>query len=726
MLLTFEEFHSRVREDMNGMISDLADWTGRGGDEEVESWRQSLPAVSDAFRDSRFDSLQLFFGCKGNCSLEYRLPASFAFSDVVLLGRHTGRPSAMFLELKHWQTRSDRPGPALGLIEHAGQVTHHPSDQVKGYVDYCTHFHSGVQMFDASVSGCVAFTKEPYLAAYRDGPNLPLFEAFPCFSLAPGVDRGAFHDFIINRVSQPDSDFARYFVEGRYQQRREFIRQLADQILNPGQQQFVLLDGQRAAFQECWHRIEQAVLQTDPPRKTVIFIVGPPGCGKSVIAARLWANLVRDQRFPEGNCVLSTTSASQSSNWEKVMGLLGRGGKGVVKKANSYMPATMNELAALGRQYPDLFQSAENWRTNLASLRGLGHQSRCRENDMLVSIVDEAHALINPEHKQGRGQFGFDPKLGPQAYHIIHGSLVSIFLMDPEQGFRTRENTKIGDMTIWAQSLEAYVPDTIRLDGTQFRCGGSKEYVDWIDVLWRSTPASELRKLAKAWRAYADRDVTVGFAAEAASGYRETGRGPRGANKFVFEVVDSPFELDDQLRGLIDEETSVRLIASFAREWKTRKATPPHTVPPSLRDFQIPCHDGRVWSRVWNYAPNGDYTWFIQAPQGSLMYDDPLAEVGCSYAIRGFDYDYLGLLWFSDVVWRDGRWIVQPDHVFETGITGLVKQAKKEVNKDGPNHTELLRRMQQSYRILMTRAIKGLYVWFEDDETREHIENSIA
>lgn len=129
MLLTFADLHTRIDQDLDALVNDLAQCTGRGGAEESEAWRQSLPIVSDAFRDRRFDALQLFFSNRGNCSLEYRLPASFSFSDIVILGRQQDRPSALFLELKHWQTRSDRPGPATGLIHHAGQLTHHPSDQ---------------------------------------------------------------------------------------------------------------------------------------------------------------------------------------------------------------------------------------------------------------------------------------------------------------------------------------------------------------------------------------------------------------------------------------------------------------------------------------------------------------------------------------------------------------------------------------------------------------------
>lgn len=732
MLLNFESFHSRVRNDIEGLINDLTVWTGRGGNGEAESWRSSLPAVSDAFLDRRFDNLQLFFGRRGNCSLEYRLPASFSFSDVVVLGRDSGRPAALFLELKHWQTRNDKPGPAMGLVEHAGQITHHPSDQVKGYVDYCRHFHSAVQEFDASVSGCVAFTKERFLSAYRDGPNQSLFESFPCFSLAPGVDRANFHDFVIDRINQPDGDFAQAFVEGKYRQKREFIRQLAEQILHPDQQQFVLLDGQRAAFQKCWHRIEQAILEADPPRKTVIFIVGPPGCGKSVIAARLWASLAQDERFAEGNCVITTTSASQSSNWTRVMQMLGPGGGGaVVKKANNYMPAFSQELNSLTERFSINFKSADDWRDNLKLLRSVGHAPRCQDNEMYVSIVDEAHALINSEYKSGRGQFGFDPRMGPQAYHIIRGSLVSIFLLDPHQGFRTRENTTIADMTLWAQSMGAYVPDTIRLDSSQFRCGGSKEYVDWIDSLWVSDSPTPLRELAKQWNGESTKPSNDGTsepslkAAEGPGTYHKGKTQAKSPRKFIFEVVDSPFNLDDTLTEHSQSGASVRLVASFARKWKSKQVNPPHQLPPHLQDFYLPFANDRHWSRVWNFAPNGNYTWFIQAPEGTPMHANPLAEVGCSYAIRGFDYDYLGLIWLSDVVWRENRWVVQPEHVFETGITGLITQAIDELNCDGPAHKALLQRMQQSYRILMTRAIKGLYVWFEDEETREHVNASI-
>jgi DUF2075 family protein len=38
----------------------------------------------------------------------------------------------------------------------------------------------------------------------------------------------------------------------------------------------------------------------------------------------------------------------------------------------------------------------------------------------------------------------------------------------------------------------------------------------------------------------------------------------------------------------------------------------------------------------------------------------------------------------------------------------------------------LVNRLARGYRILLTRAIHGVYVWFEDEETRRHVEACLA
>ena len=106
------------------------------------------------------------------------------------------------------------------------------------------------------------------------------------------------------------------------------------------------------------------------------------------------------------------------------------------------------------------------------------------------------------------------------------------------------------------------------------------------------------------------------------------------------------------------------------------------------------------------------------------MCADPLVEVGCPYVVRGFDYDYLGLLWLSDLVWRDGRWDYVIENIHESAWRRTKSDAKKEAKAGNGSsaHDRLLERLVRGYRVLLTRAIKGMYVWFEDDETRAHVE----
>ena len=141
MLLTVSEFQDAIREDRTGLVTALQAATGRGGMDEREAWEASLPALADALAAPELGVLHLYIAGHGYLALEYQLPAASSWCDVVLLGRGAGRPSAVIVELKHWVTRGDRPGPIEGLMERGGALVLHPADQVRGYTEYCQRFH---------------------------------------------------------------------------------------------------------------------------------------------------------------------------------------------------------------------------------------------------------------------------------------------------------------------------------------------------------------------------------------------------------------------------------------------------------------------------------------------------------------------------------------------------------------------------------------------------------
>ena len=702
MLLEVTDFCSQVRSRLPSLVDDLQWETGRQGDAEAEAWSNSLPRLANVLEHDVLKGFHLHIEDRGSLSLEYRLPASGSWIDAVVLGHGAERPSAVVIEMKDWQTAGDMTGPRPGLIQHKGQLVLHPSEQARGYADYCRGFHSAVVEDKADVSGCVFMTGTQAAPAYSQPPHDELTSEFPVFTMwrADVVDR--FPAYLASRLSRPNSKFAERFEKGTYVQDRSLVLQIARSVDDPGSTPFVLLDKQREGYEHCLEHIEQ-VLEKDA-EKAVVIIEGPPGSGKSVLAAHLWARLIEDERI-DGSVVLTSTSSSQKHNWKALFQNASHlpAAEGVVVASNQYKPSGFTPMWVKREREKGREIEVATWRQNLSHYYESGGVNSSPDNSYAVSIVDEAHALIDPTApgKKGIPTSGWVHHAGPQAWHIMRSSRVSLFLMDSDQSYRDNETTTRARIEEFASEFGVAEVHRISLAGAQFRCGGSVEYMDWLDGLFGFSPGTSP---STSWNA-------------------------REGGPFEFQIVDDPGRLDEQLGEKYDEGSSVRLLASYARKWVSKKEAAPHALPPASKDFFLRYErDGlpRTWARIWNYAPKENYTLFVQAPEGSRMADDPLCEVGCPYVVRGFDYDYAGVLWMSDLVWR-GRWVAQPEHVFETGWKSTLAAAKKEHRKgtDGLAMDELVERLKRAYRVLLSRAIRGAYIWFEDDETRRHVESQL-
>lgn len=704
MLLTVRQFIQQAHEAMPSLVKELQEETGRFGEEEASAWTSSLAKVAQVFESADLGDFHLQLnGRTGNVALEYRLPAASSWCDLVVLGRGASAPSAVMVELKHWDTAGDQPGPRPGLIRHKGILELHPSEQVRGYVEYCRRFHSEVVEQRAEVAGCSFFTQAHHAAAYVKPPHSELTREYPVFTASPAhllIDLPA---FLRQHLRKPAPGFARLFTEGTYRQDRDFVRTLATTLVDPSQG-LVLLDHQRKGFELCLDAAED-LLETDTG-KAVVLVEGPPGSGKSAVAARLWAELARREDL-DGNFVFVTTSSSQKRNWEAVFEKHGRGpaAKGVIKTANAFNPGLDSAWVGQQKKAGKPLQMAE-WKRNIALwAKRSGKTPRIPDDSIAVSIVDEAHALIDPTVPGGAGNkhSGWSFHAGPQAWHILRASRLTVFFLDPEQSFRDNETTTEESIEAFARDHGATVLPKISLAGAQFRCAGSREYVEWIDRLFEDGGLPP----ARPWR---PRDDKPGF---------------------EFEMVGDPGELDERLAVQAKVGRTVRLLSAYGREWKTKGQSDPHRLTHGEKDFCIPYwREGKkkTWSKVWNYCPDSDYSLFVQAPEGSPMAADVLSEVGCPYVVRGFDYDYVGLVWLSDLVWRQDHWEVQLEHVFESAWTKTLAAAKREkkAGTRGPAHAELVSRSVRGYRILLTRPIRGLYLWCEDAETREHLRRALA
>ncbi|GAA4461895.1 hypothetical protein GCM10023189_37930 [Nibrella saemangeumensis] len=732
MILSVNDFVDSVQEDMNGLIDHLVEVSGRSTPAEREAWQRSLPSLSIVLNQAQkqnpgISKAHLYLG---HISLEYRLPAASAWCDVVLLGKNKeNKSSVLIIELKDWDTTTDEAGLSEGLITHKGQQWHHPSDQVKGYTLYCQRFHSTVQTYEAQVKGCVYFTRTDYTAPYYEEPNQQLATEYPVFATTTAGTGSKLADYILDHISESDHDFAVNFEKGYYEQNRNILHQVAGSLkktLAETRTPFELLDEQRRGFNLIFGMLKQ-VYEQKKEAKQVIIVEGPPGSGKSALAANLWIESVLHFVEPDktikakkklkpgsttDNIVFVSTSSSQKSNWQKTFSKLSKeySAKAFILPSNQFNPGLSGDKVSKLRDLGHAME-VQTWPENLKIYFDNKYPDRSPDNLHFLAIVDEAHALINTEGHSIGFASGWCVQAGPQAYHIIRSSQISIFFTDGKQSYRDNETTTIDNIKDFAYRLGATV-NHISLDGHQFRCGGSREYVQFIEDLFAGKPA---RQLDTSWC--------------------KSDENPSGA--FHVEVVDHPHELDLCLRPYLEEGLSCRLISSYSKEWKTKAMSNPHEAEETQKDFYFSYdYQGQriTFAKPWNYAPSDDYSLFIQAPEGSDMHEDPLCEIGCPYVVRGFDYDYLGLLWLEDLVWRNGKWLVQIEHVKETAISSTLAAAKEGLKKRkkakqvelSQGELQLLDKVIKGYRILLTRALKGIYLYIHDNETRDYIKSILS
>ena len=102
---------------------------------------------------------------------------------------------------------------------------------------------------------------------------------------------------------------------------------------------------------------------------------------------------------------------------------------------------------------------------------------------------------------------------------------------------------------------------------------------------------------------------------------------------------------------------------------------------------------------------------------GAAIQQDQLCEVGCPYVVRGFDFDYVGLLWLKVLQWRNGKWVIDPEHCYETGLPRRLAREQPAPHPDHEDVVALAQQIKRAYRILFTRSMRGVYVWLEDPTT---------
>ena len=295
--------------------------------------------------------------------------------------------------------------------------------------------------------------------------------------------------------------------------------------------------------------------------------------------------------------------------------------------------------------------------------RGSGAFIGSPANEYDALIVDEAHRL-----NKFSGLFG---NLGEnQIKEIINASKFSIFFLDENQRVTLKDIGQKEEIIKWAHLSNASITE-LELN-SQFRCNGSDGYLAWLDNTLQ---------------------------------IRETVNQDLSGVDYDFRVLDNPTEL----RELIFEKNNInnraRLVAGYCWKWPSKKDF-------NAYDIEFPEYDFRM---KWNLTEDGS-TWII-SPKS-------VNEVGCIHTCQGLEVDYIGVIIGDDLFVRNG--VVITDASKRASSDNSVKGYKK-LMKENPEEAkeQLDLIIKNTYRTLMTRGMKGCYIYCTDEETMEWFKNGI-
>lgn len=255
-----------------------------------------------------------------------------------------------------------------------------------------------------------------------------------------------------------------------------------------------------------------------------------------------------------------------------------------------------------------------------------------------------------------------------QVEDIVKAGKTSIFFIDDDQSIRTEDIGSVSEIKRLALKHKATVHE-LELTA-QFRCSGAEGYINWInDTL-------QIKKTANfdGW--------------------------DKGA--YEFKIFDDPNHLREAIKTKHDEGHSSRILAGYAWKWSSASEG---NMDGGVEDVEIPEFK---FSMPWNSRRVGT-TWAVD--------EKGIEQVGCIHTSQGLEFDYVGVIVGNDLVFDHEKLIYSTDYDEYKDVQG------KRGLRDNP--TELNRLVRNIYKILMTRGMKGCYVYFMNKDTERFFKSRI-
>lgn len=245
----------------------------------------------------------------------------------------------------------------------------------------------------------------------------------------------------------------------------------------------------------------------------------------------------------------------------------------------------------------------------------------------------------------------------------IKASKVSIFFVDDDQRITINDKYDVNSIIMYAKKENAIIHKPYELT-SQFRCDGSDGYISFLNNLL------EIKQTA---------NTNFEF------------------NNLKVKVFDDPNKMRDELRELNKINNKTRMIAGYCYDWNVKNNK-------GEWDIILP----NDFKAKWNLA-NDDYR---------AVNPNSFEEIGCIHTCQGMEFDYVGVFIGKDLYYKDG-------HV-KTNRNAISKDDKTSgIRLKSTSNEEADKLIRRTYKVLLTRGIKGCYIYCEDEALRNYLKEKL-
>lgn len=285
-----------------------------------------------------------------------------------------------------------------------------------------------------------------------------------------------------------------------------------------------------------------------------------------------------------------------------------------------------------------------------------------------VLLVDEAHRLSQRKNISFMGTFDehckqlkLDKNTATQLDMIVKMSKYRVLVYDHSQ---TVKGSDISD----TQFNNALGNNILKVKlCTQMRCDGGVEYTEYINNIFDCTQKDFL-----------------------------------SINNYDFRLFDDVDKMVKEIKILDKTYGLCRNAAGYSWEWKSK--------PYTKKGYQYILDNDYFDIRIGNYK----YVWNM-TNQEFIISKNAVNEIGCIHTLQGYDLNFVGVILGEEIDYDpiSNKIVIDKSKFFDKNV------------KIGANDSILKEYIINSYKVIMSRGIKGCYVYACNKNLRNYLEKYI-